>query len=488
MSTLVDRIVGLAARLAMAAGVLVALSGIVLVPRNAIEAPGRAALLLGLGVLLAIASVWLVGRLSRATWTDRALHRIETWPVWPTILVGIASQVMLAFALAPVQGSDSASYLALARQLASGETYHAANGYAFWPPGFPFFLAPFVAVLSGDFAVLLAANVVLYVVVALAVFHMTASLAGRRGAMLALLLVTAWPCRLLLTTIASKELLALAMVAASLALATALRSDRPMARNAALAVVLGGTLGFAALTQPGLSLLFLVYPFAFWFHWKRFGPRRFVALALLVVIAYAAIVVPWMARNHRVFDGAFRNISTNGGSVFYRANNELATGEFTPVGQVDLWRLPELEHDAEGWRLGKAWIREHPGEFAKLAVHKLVYLLDNDLQGVYWAIERRGGLDHAASLAARTRGEETLVVVATIVSQAFWVLLLAAVAVRGWRACRAPMDVAARAAPFVYPLLYCCGVFAVFESGARQHIFAVSGLIALAASLRSRSA
>lgn len=43
----------------------------------------------------------------------------------------------------------------------------------------------------------------------------------------------------------------------------------------------------------------------------------------------------WTVRNCTIF-GTLVIISTNGGDVFYRANNPLATGGFTPIGEKDL--------------------------------------------------------------------------------------------------------------------------------------------------------
>jgi hypothetical protein len=73
---------------------------------------------------------------------------------------------------------------------------------------------------------------------------------------------------------------------------------------------------------------------------------------LVAVIMAFAVVAPWSIRNYRVFD-AFVPISTNGGGVFYLANNPLATGHYTDIGEPD---LTAPKSDEVLWnRTGIAW-------------------------------------------------------------------------------------------------------------------------------------
>ncbi len=91
---------------------------------------------------------------------------------------------------------------------------------------------------------------------------------------------------------------------------------------------------------------------------------RHLILACLVM---AATVAPWTIRNYRVLH-AFVAVSSNGGDVFYRANNNLATGTYTPAAEQNLDALQdesEAKWSAESYAHGKAWIRTHPVQISE---------------------------------------------------------------------------------------------------------------------------
>src|SRR5262249_8317790 len=125
---------------------------------------------------------------------------------------------------------------------------------------------------------------------------------------------------------------------------------------------------------------------------------RGFGLVLPVAVAMAVVVFPWTLRNHRVF-AAWVTVSTNGGDVFYRANNPLATGGYTQRGEQSLESYDELTRNGVGFRLGKRWIAEHPAKFIALAFRKQILFLGDDAQGAYETLKRGlniGGLSYAA--------------------------------------------------------------------------------------------
>lgn len=62
-----------------------------------------------------------------------------------TVLFGVFAQITVAMLTDPVLVSDPRTYLALAEKLAGGMDYVDEAGHrAFWPPGLPLFLVPFV--------------------------------------------------------------------------------------------------------------------------------------------------------------------------------------------------------------------------------------------------------------------------------------------------------------------------------------------------------
>src|SRR6185503_8545942 len=113
---------------------------------------------------------------------------------------------------------------------------------------------------------------------------------------------------------------------------------------------------------------------------------RWVAGVVTLLLA-AAVVVPWSVRNYRVLH-AYVPISTNGGSVFYRANNPLADGSFSDRGERDLdgLRGDEVNWNRTGFAWGMEWIRRDPLGFLALIPKKMALLVASDSSSTSWAV------------------------------------------------------------------------------------------------------
>ena len=458
------------------------LFGIVIVPYYNIQWSGGgwvAAIVLPLsGCILALMLVGASGeRLGTLFYARVASLRLSQ-----VLIFGIFAQLGVALISDPVLVSDPRTYLTLAERLAGGMDYADEAGHrAFWPPGLPLFLVPFVLLLGSGTTAVIVANMVLYGIGAAAVWDIGRKVFTSQVGVLAALLFTIWPSRLLCAALASKENLTVAMILVGTTLCLrAFQSEG--ARSWRFAAGAGFAFGLAALAQPGLLLFVVAVPIAFR-STVRIRLGRHAALSAIVIASAAICMFPWHIRNCLEFDGQFCGIATNGGSVFYRANNPKATGIWINEGEIPITHLPELEQNQLGFELGKKWIRENPGDFVKLAVRKVMHLFGDDGYGAAFGILRGGGLDYEHALKASSPERLWSFRVASWVSLAFWVLVLAwsarAVGADGWRG-RFPDS--ERLLPLVYPLIYSAAVFSVFESGSRQHTVAQGLLLILAAS------
>lgn len=453
---------------------------IVLIPRGSIQSSAGVGALLLIGLALAICCVALASLVAMNIQRGVVLARLSRISLGKLIAGGALLQIGAAFIFHPVQLSDSAVYLRLAHQLSQGKPYQDTAGFlAFWPPGLPLYLTPFVRVIRSDFYALLLANLLLYCLAARSIYSLARTLFDKHVAIVSTMLFVIWPSRILLTTLASKETLTLTTVVMSLAIAVRIHTARSRISNDCFALALGFLLGLSALAQPGLTLLFCLFPVGLWFLWKRFTLSALLRLFAFVAVMFLMTIAPWIVRNYTVFDGQFIGIATNGGSVFYRANNDESGAEYSSRGTIDLSGLSELEQNAEGFRLGKQWLFEHPIQEMRLASKKLAALLDNDSQGVYWAVQRGGGEIHKAEDAQASRA--IIGDVLNLVSYWYWMMLCAAVSLVCMRTLRDDSPMTYPVALLVMPLIYCAVVFSIFESGARQHIFAGPALIIVAA-------
>jgi hypothetical protein len=127
-------------------------------------------------------------------------------------------------------------------------------------------------------------------------------------------------------------------------------------------------------------MLFFLPLAALWL-WRRH--RASLAIALLVTTV--AVVIPWTARNYRVYD-RFVLVASEGGVTFWTGNHPLARGEGDlaanpAIKQADItFRAAHAGLTAEEleplyYRDAFAYIAAHPGWWAGLLVRKAFYTI-----------------------------------------------------------------------------------------------------------------
>ncbi|HEX3353640.1 MAG TPA: hypothetical protein VHS34_12510 [Terriglobales bacterium] len=315
------------------------------------------------------------------------VSRFIQWNFFPVLIVlGVVLRLGWVMLMPPVQLSDAKDYLTIAHTLLNTGSYvDFETGHrllAFRAPGYPAFLALAMKVLGDGPWMPAVTNLLMFVASAVVIGLAAMRLGGKRSALLALLLFVLWPSNIFITGLAVSEPLTLFLFTTSLWLFSL--SDVYGAKASLAAGILGGA---AALTRPTLLLFPLLWA-VFALVGPNFGKR--VRQVVIASVMMAATLAPWTIRNYRVLH-AFVPVSTNGGDVFYRANNELATGSYTVAAEHDLNALQdesEVKWSEESYREGKAWIRSHPVNFVKLAVHKAIYFTQDDETGIYWSMAR----------------------------------------------------------------------------------------------------
>ena len=425
-------------------------------------------ILLGIAVAAAAAGLLWLGRHRLGAGLRAVGVRLAAIPRrrWLLLLIvaGIAARIAWTVLFPAPFTSDGKSYYELAERLAQGLTYQTPQGeWAAWPPGYPFILLAFFQIGGiGPWAVT-AANLLLFVGTLLVVHALASRLAGEAAARIATLLIAVWPNLIASAGVANKEGVIVFLLPAALLVYLVAGSSRSPALRAAGRLAAGLVLGYSTLTQPAVMLV--VWAFPIWELLLRVPLPRIAGRFALVLLGMAVVILPWSARNQRVL-GDFVLISTNGGSVFYRANNPLATGGWIKHGERPLTGYDELTQDRLGYQWGKEWIRENPGAFLKLAVRKQILFLGDDAMGIYDGLKRGLGIDGPLYAGVK--------LVANAYWWGVWALILLALLVRpGWT--RHPL-----ALLFALVVLYFWGIDSVFESGARHHLPLV-GILAVMA-------
>jgi 4-amino-4-deoxy-L-arabinose transferase-like glycosyltransferase len=465
-----------AGRLLAVLFVIVALEALYTVPKLTWElaAGGREGIGIALGLAIAAVAALLLwtGRLRLAAWLQRAGTRLAAIPrgrwLLGVIVAGVALRLAWALLFPAPLASDGLAYYDLAARLAHGQTYQTPFGeWAQWPPGFPFLLLACFRFLGVGALAVNVANLLLFAGSILAVYALARRF-GEPAARLATLLIALWPNLIASAGIASKEMVIVFLLPVLLLLYLQAGEEPSPGRAALKRFTAGMVFGYATLTQPAVMLL--AGAFAAYEILMRTPLLRAALRLALLAAGMLLVILPWTFRNYRVLHAPVL-VSTNGGDVFYRANNPRANGGWIPDGERSLRGYDELTKSRLGYQWGKEWIRENPGDFLRLALRKQVLFLGDDAVGVYESLKRglgMGGLLYA---------------LAKLGSNAYWwgiwALVLAAFLVRD----RASWHRRPEVVLFLLTILYFWTIDSIFESGARHHLPLVGLLAILAASL-----
>lgn len=303
-------------------------------------------------------------------------------PIWWALLAGALLRLAWFVAFPSTPQSDSKTYLALATALAHGQPYKIAGTLAYWPVGYPLWLAGWLSFFDVKSAVLLS-QFVAYLLGFGGIYLLARHLGGATAARIGAWSFALWPN--LLAQVATPEKESLVMALLPWVLLAALQAAPKWS-----ALVAGAALGFAILVQPSLQFLLPLLVILFW---CRLPSRPFAMATLLLILGAAAVVLPWTIRNASVL-GAPVLVSTNGGDNLYRANNPHATGGYTDAGEHDLSSLAELERDRQGKKLALKWMMENPLDFVALGFEKQLRFMGDDSPTIYASLQRGEGTNN----------------------------------------------------------------------------------------------
>jgi hypothetical protein len=263
-----------------------------------------------------------------------------------------------------------------------GNPLPAPRPTAFWPIGYPLFLAGVFSLTRGLDPLLAAelANVAL----SLALMATLAWCARRifrskLAARLTLVLLAFLPNHIAYLTITSSEVLFVTLASLAIALLIAASENERLW----LRLTAGLMFGLATMIKPQAvllpPLLLLVL------HFRE--PVRLMRAGALVLVMVALTLAPLWVRNHRAF-GRFVFVSTNGGINLLIGNlpGAYAPGVFWNRELTDLVRsdASEVERDVRARAMAERWMRSHPLEVVAQLPKKFFTLYAADYDGFGW--------------------------------------------------------------------------------------------------------
>ena len=306
-------------------------------------------------------------------------------------IVGVAAR--LAFGLfywvdKPLT-HDEREYSALARSVAAGRGFTYEPGHQTGTsqqfgraPGYPLFLAlvgaPPADAVSTPVRVKIAQSLVGGAVVWLIGFIAWRSRSAYAGVAAAVIAAAYPPLVWMSAYVLSETLFSLLALAAVTVLDMAMHRARTHRAGGAGVLAAGLLAGLATLVRP-VMLFFL--PLALLWMLRRRRP----ALAVAFMAAALAVILPWTARNYRVYD-KFVLVASEGGVTFWTGNHPLSRGDGDLAANPALKRAElefRLRHPgvtAEQleplyYRDALAYIADHPGWWMLLLMKKAFYTI-----------------------------------------------------------------------------------------------------------------
>lgn len=312
------------------------------------------------------------------------------------VLILAVSLRLLWLKAVPTQPvTDFDWYFERARDIANGRGF-SVNGVptAYWPPGYSYFLAPFLKLVSGSVTVAKSLNLLLTTTIVLQTYLLSRRLHDNPITALVASLITA----ILLPLVAYSSILASEPLYTVLSLAgciAAFNKDQ-QPKNAVLA---GLAFGAATLVRPQAVIFpLLVYPIRALF--DRSAPRADHACieknlkplhaAALAFLAIFAINVPWAIRNAKLFQSPIL-VSTNGGDNLWIGHNPSTTGKYMDPGGRPAAPQIELANDRAQRQRALEYITSNPGTILAKAPEKLSATFTESRDVPYWAFQKTKG-------------------------------------------------------------------------------------------------
>lgn len=301
-----------------------------------------------------------------------ALAGRRAWLLDIAALTALSTLARLPWVLLAHAGptSDSYFYYLSASSIADGHGYSImGHSTAFFPVGWPAFLAGLFAITGPSFAAVKAVNLVLWALSAGLAYALGRRLGGRSVGLVSGGLVAVAPTMTVYAMRASSEALFIPLLLGVCLLLIEKDGLTPSLRRSALAGVL---LGLAVLVRSTAMLLPLVLPL--WLLLRRPARESWRAAALLAAVS-VLVLVPWAVRNALVMHTL--GLSTNGGYTIWMGANPNATGGFAPDHKR--WAIrsaaAEVQQNSTLMRESVDYASDHPLDWLGLIPSKFSNLM-----------------------------------------------------------------------------------------------------------------
>ncbi len=258
-------------------------------------------------------------------------------------------------------------------KLASGQGYWVNNPYfpdgpayfSWRAPVFPIFLALVYKIFGHSY---LAAKICLAIVssfTCLLIYFISKLFMSEKHSIFAALLYAIYPASIFWTGYLAPETLT-AFLLLLFVYIVFISFDRKIG----FSLFAGIIFGVAVLCRSAILVLFPLVPVAYFLLLDKNVLKKSIVFLLGLMV-----IVPWVVRNW-IIHNAFVLISTEGGVVFYIANNEFslsqASGFYHAENIEEFKGLSEVETDKKFYSMALDFIRKHPFTYIRLVADRCI--------------------------------------------------------------------------------------------------------------------
>jgi hypothetical protein len=386
--------------------------------------------------------------------------------------VFLASRLALLLFIPVEPSSDALWYFGRAVTLIEQGSYSERGlPTAYWPVGYPAFLALVFTFTGPHLAAVQFANLFLAgCTFWLLLYFVKNVFKDDLAARLSILLLTLYPNNAAYVPFVLSEMLYTCLLL--------LISVVLITRRSASALLLAGVmLGIATLIKTQTVLLApILAMIAFSTDWTFHDFKAAIIRTAAVCVLMLAVIAPWTLRNYAVFN-EFILVSTNGGTSLLAGNNPSVVGDYKhdysetdPLfDEVRFSVADQVESDKRARQVAKKWIMENPATFIGLMPKKFLRFWGMDGEGEWGYQAGTPWYDQNALWFRSVR----------VINQAYYFLLLAGFAIAIWKLLHTP------AKPKLYYGLaiavYFTLISLVFSGQSRYHFPVMPFVIAYAA-------
>jgi len=380
------------------------------------------------------------------------------------VALGLAIRLLYVGWAPHVPWADGRFYHLYAVSMSHGSAYINVDGSPAirWMPGWPLLLSGLYRLFGANASVGMWANALFDSIAIGFVAQLGARLFNARCGLIAAGLFAIWPGLVFYSaTLYTEPLFNLAFTAALTTLVVASGADE---RRTLWFAATGIAFGLCGMIKPD-PLTFLPVVLAFvWM--RRRSSADFIKHSIVLAVAVAAVFTPWVVRNYTLFD-RFIPLSASGGISAHLVFYPGATGGQNHVANSALNRYYRRADSAQtslarmdaGWSDAARFIRENPGEAARIVLNKFRITYGGDSQ----AVRTTRGAGTEAEWNISRKAWQRL----SVLADSFWFAMLALAAFGITRLLRWPP---ASAVLTLGLLATWYGLHVLFLGGQRYHV------------------